>query len=421
MIDLQLLREHPDTVAAGLARRGWDRARVDELVALEERRRALIAGSDDARAEQKQASKGIGAASPEQRPAMIEAAAALKDRVAELEEQRATAEQALAEALADVPNLPHPDAPAGDEGDGVVLRTVGERPSFDHPVRDHVELMEAVDALDLARGAKVSGARFAFLKGEGALLEMALVRYAMDVAMEQGHVPVLPPVLVREQAMYGTGFLPTDEQAIFRTDERDDLYLVGTAEVPIAGMHEDEILEPEDLPMRYVGFSTCFRREAGSAGKDTRGIFRVHQFDKVELFSFVAPGDNGAEHQRILGIEEAIMQGLGLHYQVVDIPIGDLGASAARKFDIEAWLPGQERFRELTSCSDTTDYQGRRLRARIRNEAGDNPIVHTLNGTALAVPRTIIALVETHQRADGSVAVPQALQPYLGREVLFAG
>ncbi|HEX2029708.1 MAG TPA: serine--tRNA ligase, partial [Nitriliruptorales bacterium] len=268
----------------------------------------------------------------------------------------------------------------------------------------------------LERAAKVSGARFFYLKGEGALLELALVRYAMDVAERHGHLPVIPPVLVREQAMYGTGFFPTDQQQIFATRD-DDLYLVGTAEVSLAGMHLDEILD--ELPVRYAGFSTCFRREAGSYGKDTRGMFRVHQFDKVELFCFVPPEASSDEHQRILTMEEEIMRALGLHYRVVDIAVGDLGASAARKFDIEAWLPGQQTYRELTSCSNTTDYQARRLRVRYRAD-GATELVHTLNGTALAVPRTIIALVETHQRRDGSVAVPAALQPYLGREVLFA-
>lgn len=252
---------------------------------------------------------------------------------------------------------------------------------------------------------------------EGALLELALVRYALEVAQRHGHVPVIPPVLVRQDALFGTGFFPTDEQQIFATRD-DGLYLVGTSEVSLASMHAHEIL-PE-LPLRYAGFSTCFRREAGSYGKDTRGIFRVHQFDKVELFSFVEPLASREEHERILAIEEELMQGLELHYRVVDIAVGDLGASAARKFDIEAWLPGQQTYRELTSCSNTTDYQARRLRTRYRRSDGSTELVHTLNGTALAMPRTIIALVETHQRADGSVIVPERLRPYVGREELLA-
>jgi seryl-tRNA synthetase len=418
MIDLRLLREDPDRVVAALARRGYARPEVERLVALDARRRELITAVEAARNEQKTASKAIGQAAADDRPGLIEAAAALKEKVAAAEQQLDDVAAELDTALVRVPNLPHPDAPDGQEGDGVVLRTVGERPEFGFPTRDHVDLLEPAGALDLERAAKVSGARFAYLKGVGVLLELALVRYAMDVAQAHGHVPVIPPVLVREEAMYGTGFLPTDEQQIFRTAD-DDLYLVGTSEVPLAGLHMDEILDPEELPVRYVGFSTCFRREAGTYGKDTRGIFRVHQFDKVELFSFVAPDASDTEHARLLAVEEEVLSGLGLHYQVVDIPVGDLGASAARKFDIEAWLPGQAAYRELTSTSNTTDYQARRLRTRIRG-AGDNVLAHTLNGTALAVGRTIIALVETHQRADGTVDVPERLQPYLSTERLLS-
>ena len=378
----------------------------------------MIAQLDEARAEQAEASKAIGRAGAEERPALIEAAQQYKERVAALEEERDRVVADHEAAFARIPNLPHPDAPDGQEGEGTVVRTFGTPPELDDP-KDHVELLEAADALDLARAAKVSGARFAYLKGEGALLEFALVRYAVDVAMRHGHVPVIPPVLVREEAMYGTGFLPTDEQQLFRTRD-DELYLVGTSEVPLAGLHMEELLDPDQLPLRYVGYSPCFRREAGAHGKDTRGILRVHQFEKVELFSFVHPDESSDEHERILAIEEEVFDGLEIHAQVVDIPVGDLGASAARKFDIEAWLPGQQAYREVTSCSNTTDYQSRRLRTRMRVEQGPNLLVHTLNGTALAVQRAIIALVEQHQRSDGTVAVPSALQPYLGREVLFA-
>jgi seryl-tRNA synthetase len=419
MIDPRLLRTEPDLVAAALARRGYDRDRVDALVGLDDRRRSLTADVDRARADQKAASAGIGKASPDDRPALIARASDLKGQVATLEQQLADVEAEHTATFARVPNLPHADAPDGQEGDGVVLRTFGDRPTFDFAPRDHVELMEAAGALDLARGARTSGARFAYLKAEGALLELALVRYALEVAGRHGHVPVIPPVLVREEAMYGTGFLPTDEQQLFRTRD-DDLYLVGTSEVPLAALHMDELLDVDDLPLRYAGYSPCFRREAGAHGKDTRGILRVHQFEKVELFSFVHPDRSDEEHERILAIEEEIFTGLEVHAQVVDIPVGDLGASAARKYDIEAWLPGQDAYREVTSCSNTTDYQARRLRTRIRVADGDNVLVHTLNGTALAVQRAIIALVETHQRADGSVAVPAALVPHLGTEVLFA-
>jgi len=419
MIDLRLLRDDFESLATALARRGYDRDQLVALRELDERRRSAIAEVDRARAEQRSASKAIGQASPAERAVLIEAAADLKSEVADREQRLAEIEAEHARRFAAVPNLPHPDAPDGDEGDGIVLRTFGDKPAFDFPVRDHVELLESADALDLARAAKVSGARFAYLKGEGALLEFALVRYAIDVAMRHGHTPIIPPVLVREDAMYGTGFLPTDEQQIFLTRD-DDFYLVGTSEVPLAALHMDEVLDERDLPIRYVGYSPCFRREAGTHGKDTRGILRVHQFEKVELFSFVHPDLADAEHERILSIEEEVFTGLGVHAQVVDIPVGDLGASAARKFDIEAWLPGQEAYREVTSCSNTTDYQARRLKARIRRHEGDNLLVNTLNGTALAVQRAIIALVETHQRADGTVLVPPALQPHLGREVLFA-
>jgi seryl-tRNA synthetase len=419
MIDPRLLRDDLDATATALARRGYDRADLEALRDLDERRRHLIAEVDGARAEQGVASKAIGRASAEDRDAMIQAAKDVKDTVARLEEELAQVRVEHADRFARVPNLPQAGAPEGVEGDGVVLRTFGDMPEFDFEPRDHVELLEAADAIDLARGAKVSGARFAYLKGEGALLEFALVRYAIDVAMRHGHVPVIPPVMVREEAMYGTGFLPTDEQSIFLTRD-DDYYLVGTSEVPLAAMHMDELFDEAELPVRYVGYSPCFRREAGAHGKDTRGILRVHQFEKVEMFSFVHPDHSDDEHQRILSIEEEIFSGLGIHAQVVDIPVGDLGASAARKFDLEAWLPGQQAYREITSCSNTTDYQARRLKCRIRVAGGDNLLVHTLNGTALAVQRAIIALVEQHQRADGTVVVPEALQPHLGREVLFA-
>jgi len=418
MIDLRLLRDDPEGVAAALARRGLGADDLDTLRELDDRRRSLVAEVDNARAAQRSASKAIGEARPDERQALIDTASDLKRRVTTLEEELEAAKAEHTAFVARIPNLPDPDAPDGAEDEGVVLRTFGTKPEFDFTPRDHVELLEGGDAIDLVRGAKVSGARFAYLKGEGALLEFALVRYAMDVAMRHGHVPIIPPVLVREEAMYGTGFLPTDEQQLFTTSD-DEYYLVGTAEVPLAAMHMDEVLDAGDLPIRYVGYSPCFRREAGAHGKDTRGILRVHQFEKVELFSFVAPDASSDEHERILSIEEEIFSGLDIHAQVVDIPVGDLGASAARKFDLEAWLPGQDAYREITSCSNTTDYQARRLKTRIRVADGDNVLVHTLNGTALAVQRAIIALVEQHQRADGSVAVPDGLQPYLGREVLF--
>lgn len=421
MIDLRLLSDEPETTAAALARRGVGPDVLAGLQELDSARRGTIAALDAARAEQNAASKAIGRTPPQERAAAIAQASALKERVASLETARDVAEAAHHDAFSRIPNLPHPDAPDGDEGDGVVLREIGTMPTLAgvSVPRDHVELLEAADAIDLVRGAKVSGARFAYLKGEGALLELALIRYAVDLALERGHVPVIPPVLVREPAMYGTGFLPTDEQQLFATRD-DDLYLVGTSEVPLAGMHMDEVLDPAELPLRYAGISPCFRREAGAHGKDTRGILRVHQFEKVELFSIVTPDASDEEHERLVDTQIAIVSGLELHARLVDIPVGDLGSSAARKFDLEAWLPGQQAFREITSCSHTTDYQARRLRIRLRVDGGDNVPVHTLNGTALAVQRIMIALVEQHQRADGSVAVPAALVPYLGREILLA-
>ncbi len=416
MIDVRLLREDPNGVAAALARRGVGRDVVEDITELDHRRRVVVAEVDGLRAEHNARSRAIASAPQERRAELIAAAAELKEPLRVAEEELEAVSRELALLLAQIPNLPDPGAPRGLEEDSVELRLSGAPPEFDFQPRDHVELLEPAGALDLVRAAKVSGARFYFLRQEGVLLELALVRYALDVAQRHGHVPVIPPVLVRQDALFGTGFFPTDEQQIFATRD-DDLYLVGTSEVSLASMHAEEIL-PE-LPLRYAGFSTCFRREAGSYGKDTRGIFRVHQFDKVELFSFVEPDASRDEHERILAIEEELMQGLELHYRVVDIAVGDLGASAARKFDIEAWLPGQRMYRELTSCSNTTDYQARRLRTRYRRSDGSAELVHTLNGTALAVPRTIIALVETHQRADGSVAVPERLRPYVGREELL--
>lgn len=420
MIDVHLLRERPDFVSGALARRGYSRAEVEELIELDDRRRELIGEVDDARAAHKEASREIGRADPDERPALIDRATELKEQVTALEDELEAAEQAAEQALARVPNLPDPDAPDGEEGEGEVLRRSGEPPSFAFEPADHVDLLEAAGAIDLERAAKTSGARFAYLVGQGAELALALTRYAMDVAGDHGYTPVLPPVLVRRGAMYGTGFLPTDEQQLFRTDERDDYYLVGTSEVPLASYHADEILEPGRLPARYVGYSPCFRREAGAYGQDTRGMFRVHQFEKVEMFSFVEPGASEEEHERVLAIQEELFAGLEIPFRVVDIPVGDLGASAARKYDLEAWIPSQGRYREVTSTSNTTDYQARRLDIRVARP-GDNEPVHTVNGTAVAIQRAIIALVESHQRDDGTITVPERLQPYLGCELLLGG
>ena len=313
----------------------------------------------------------------------------------------------------ELPNLPDPSAPDGmTEEDAEVLRVVGEPPDFDFEPRDHLEIGTELDLIDMERAARTSGSRFAYLKGELALLELALVQYAMRKLTGHGFRPVIPPVLVREQTMFWTGFLPTDRAQIYEI-AGDDLYLVGTSEVSLAALHAEEILPADDLPLRYAGFSTCFRREAGAAGKDTRGIFRVHQFDKVEMFSFVDPSTSRDEHERLLAIEEEILTELEIPYRVVNIPVGDLGASAAKKYDCEAWLPGQQRYRELTSTSNTTDYQSRRMRCRSRTPAGGSPEpVHTLNGTAVAVGRTMLAIMENHQLPDGGFRVPSVLHNF---------
>jgi seryl-tRNA synthetase len=314
------------------------------------------------------------------------------------------------ELAATLPNLPAPEAPDGDtEEDAVTLREVGDRPEFDFEVRDHLDLGAAHGWIEMEKASEASGSRFAYLMGDLVMVEMALIRLVLDLLLEEAMTPVVPPVLVREGPLFGTGFFPGEREMIYEVP-RDELYLVGTSEVSLAALHAGEIMAADDLPRRYAGYSTCFRREAGAAGRDTRGIFRVHQFDKVEMFSFVEPAESDTEHERLLAIQERILQMLEIPYRVVDIAAGDLGASAARKFDCEAWIPSQERYREVTSCSNTTDYQARRLDCRFRPEPEAQPApVHTLNGTALAVGRTLIALTENGQQADGSVRLPGPL------------
>ncbi|HEX3690562.1 MAG TPA: serine--tRNA ligase [Solirubrobacteraceae bacterium] len=405
---MRLIRHDPDAVRTALGRRGaGTAAAIDRVLELDEQWRALTTELEQLRSELNAASKALkGAPSPEQREQLAELSA--RGRALSDDENRLRSERDA--ALASLPNLPSDDAPDED----TVLREVGEgKPSG----RDHLEL--AGPRIDMERGARLSGSRFAYLRGDLVLLELALVRYAMETLGRQGFEPVIPPVLVREPALYGTGFLPDTEQQIYALPE-DDLYLVGTSEVALASMHRDEILAADELPLRYAGFSSCFRREAGAAGKDTRGIFRVHQFDKVEMFCFVEPDTALDEHQRLLAIEESIMQDLEIPYRVVAIAIDDLGASAASKYDIEAWLPGQGRYRELTSTSNTTDYQARRLDIRYRGGDGKPAHLATLNGTAVAVGRTIVALLENGQREDGSVALPAVLVPFGAPELLPA-
>ena len=417
MIDLRLLRDDPERVRASQRARGEDPGLVDSLLAADEARRAAVTRADTLRGEQKAASQAVRGASKEERPAVLETAKALAAQVKQAEAEQAEAEAALRAAHLAVPNVVEDGVPPGGEQDFVVLQEVGALPAYDFPVRDHLDVAaglgpKGLGAIDTERGAKVSGARFAFLVGDGALLELALVNLAMARAVEAGFTPMITPALVRPESMEGTGFLGAHADEVYRL-AADDLYLVGTSEVPIAAYHSGEVLE--DLPRRYAGFSSCFRREAGSYGKDTRGIIRVHQFDKVEMFAYVDPADAAQEHQRLLAHEEAFLQALELPYRVIDVAAGDLGSSAARKYDCEAWLPSQQRHLELTSTSNCTTFQARRLGVRGR---GTGPVA-TLNGTLCAVGRTIAVLLEVHQRADGSVHVPPALRPYLGgREVL---
>jgi seryl-tRNA synthetase len=414
VLDLKLLRREPDQVRAALARRGSADA-VDELLQLDSRRRELLPELEGLRARRNEASEAIGQAKRSGEDA-ADAIAQMRDvgsQIKALEGELALVDAHLEETLATLPNLPDPTA--ADEDD--VVKEWGEPQTGG---RDHVDLLAG--RLDMEAGARVAGSRFVYMKGELVFLEFALVRWALELLSGKGFVPVTPPVLVREEALFGTGFLPDTEQQIYSVPE-DNLYLAGTSEVPLSYLHAGQILEEPQLPLRYAGFSTCFRREAGAAGKDTRGMFRVHQFDKVEMFTFVRPEDSAAEHDRLLAIEEEIFQALEVPYRVVNIGVAELGNSAAKKYDVEAWLPGDAggRYREVTSCSNTTDYQARRLDCRYRPVDGKGTEhVHTLNGTAIAVGRTIIAIVENHQQEDGSIAIPEVLHAYGAPPVITA-
>ena len=416
MIDLRLLREHPERVRASQRARGEDPAVVDALLSADEQRRAAVTRADGLRGDQKAASQAVKGASKQDRPAVLERAKSLSAEVKAAEAAQAEADATLRVAQLALPNVVLDGVPAGGEQDYVVLEQVGEIPTYDFPVLDHLDLGTALGAIDIERGAKVSGSRFAFLTGWGALLELALINVAMGSAVQAGFNPVIAPALVRPEAMEGTGFLGAHAAEVYKL-EADDLYLVGTSEVPLAAFHSGEVLD--DLPYRYAGFSSCFRREAGSHGKDTRGIIRVHQFDKFEMFCLVDPADAEAEHLRLLASEKAFLTALEIPFRVIEVAAGDLGASAARKYDCEAWLPSQERWLELTSTSNCTDFQARRLGIRSRGEHGLAPVA-TLNGTLCAIGRTIAVLLEVHQRADGSVHVPEVLRPYLaGRKELL--
>jgi seryl-tRNA synthetase len=412
MIDPRVLREDPDRVRAAQAKRGLSDDVVDRALSADAARRQAIADFEARRAEQKQMGKQVAQAQDEEKQQLLAQVKELAAEVKRLEAAQTEAEQAWHEAIMAIPNLAADEAPAGGEEDFVVLEHVGTPPEFDFEPRDHVELGRMLGAIDLERGAKVSGSRFYFLTGIGAQLELALVNMAMDQARAAGFVQVIPPSLVKPRAMEGTGFLGQAADDVYRI-EGEDLYLVGTSEVPLAAYHSDEILDPDRLPLRYAGFSPCFRKEAGSHGKDTRGIFRVHWFDKVEMFVYTTVEESFAEHLRLLEWEKEFLNKLELAYRVIDVAAGDLGTSAQRKFDCEAWIASQGRYRELTSTSNCTDFQSRRLDTRIRTEQGTRHVA-TLNGTLCSTNRPIIATLETHQQEDGSVRVPEALRPYLG-------
>jgi seryl-tRNA synthetase len=415
VIDLKMLRENPDTVRRSQTSRGEDPALVDVLLAADTARRAAISTADSLRAEQKAASKKVGAASADERPALLQRAKELAEQVKAAETEQADAEAAFTAAHMAISNVIIDGVPAGGEDDYAVLDVVGEPTAIDDP-KDHLELGEALGLIDMERGAKVSGSRFYFLTGRGALLQLGLLQLAIRLAADNGLVPIIPPVLVRPEVMSGTGFLGAHADEVYRV-EADDLYLVGTSEVPLAGYHADEILDLSGGPLRYAGWSSCFRREAGSYGKDTRGIIRVHQFDKVEAFVYCTPADAEAEHERLLGWQREMLARIEVPYRVIDVAAGDLGSSAARKFDCEAWVPTQQAYRELTSTSNCTTFQARRLATRYRDASGKPQIAATLNGT-LATTRWLVAILENHQRPDGSVRVPEALVQFVGAEVL---
>jgi seryl-tRNA synthetase len=414
VIDLRALREDPDRLRASQRARGEDEAVVDRLLDLDERRRNALTRFEQLRAEQKSFGKSVSKAKGDERDALLARAKELAQEVKNADAESSRLEEELQALLRPVANIIEDDTPPGGEADFVVREHVGEPPAFDFTPRDHLELGELLGAIDMERGAKVSGARFYFLTGVGAQLQLALLNLAMEQAIEAGFTPMYPPMLVKPEAMEGTGFLGAHAPEVYHLPQ-DELYLVGTSEVPLAAYHMNEIVG--DLPRRYVGWSSCFRREAGSYGKDTRGIIRVHQFDKVEMFSYCHPDEAHDEHLRLLSWEKEMLAKVELPYRVIDVAAGDLGASAARKYDCEAWLPTQGTYRELTSTSNCTEFQARRLNVRFREVGGKNRPVATLNGT-LATTRWIAAILENHQQADGSVRVPKALQKFLGREVL---
>lgn len=415
MIDLKFLRDNPDVVRQSQITRGEDPQLVDQLISADETRRESIAKADSLRSEQKAFGKKIGQAAPEQRPALLEGSNALKQQVKDAEAAQKDAEAEVERLQYLISNVVE-GAPAGGEDDYIVLEHVGTPPEFDFEPKDHLELGESLGLIDMERGTKVSGSRFYFLTGDGAFLQLAMLNLAAMKARQAGFQLMVPPVLVRPESMAGTGFLGAHSDEIYYLPA-DDLYLVGTSEVALAGYHQGEIIDLSEGPKRYAGWSSCFRREAGSYGKDTRGILRVHQFDKVEMFSYCKPEDAQAEHQRLLDMERDMLGAVSVPYRIIDVAGGDLGSSAARKFDTEAWVPTQNTYRELTSTSNCTTFQARRLGVRYRDDNGKAQVCATLNGT-LATTRWLVAILENNQQADGSVVVPEALRPYMGVEVL---
>ena len=414
MIDPKFLRENVELIRSSQRARGESTELVDQVLKADETRRAAIADFEALRAEQNTLSKSVGATKGDEKNALLEKAKSLAARVKDAESKKSETEAAFHSLVLGLSNIVDPDAPVGGEADFKVIGEFGTPRKFDFEPKDHVELGKILGAIDVERGAKVSGARFYYLTGVGALLELALVNYAISMATKAGFIPVIPPVLVKPAAMEGTGFLGQAAENVYHLKD-DDFYLVGTSEVALAAYHMDEILDSARLPLRYAGYSPCFRREAGSYGKDTRGIIRVHQFEKVEMFSFCALADAPEEHQRLLNWEKDFLNAMEIPYRVIDVATGDLGSSANRKFDCEAWIPTQQAYREVTSTSNCSDFQARRLNVRIKGESGTSPVA-TLNGTLVAIPRMIVAILENHQQSDGSVRVPAALQPYLGMD-----
>jgi seryl-tRNA synthetase len=419
MIDIKFIIENPESIKAGAAKKNV-KVDIDTLIKVYEERNQKLQRVEELRAKQNSESKEIPKS--ENKEKLLAEMGKVKEEIKLLAPKIEELEKQLDELALKIPNPPLDSVPNGeDENDNKVVKTHGEKPTFDFEPKDHIELGKSLDIIDIERGTRTSGARFYYLKNEAALLEFALIQHVIQKLTSKGFCPVIPPVLVKEEAMYGTGFFPADRNEIYHVNpktaenpENDDLYLVGTSEVPLTMLHASEILEEQKLPIRYCGFSTCFRREAGSYGKDTAGIIRVHQFDKIEMFSFCHPDKSEEEHELIRETEEEIMQDLGFHYQILNICGGDLGAPAAKKYDIEVWIPTQNKFRELTSCSNCTNFQARRSKIRYKNEKNENQYIHTLNGTATAIGRTLVAIIENYQNKDGSITIPEILRPYMG-------